>query len=411
MRILIFNTFYYPKFIGGAEVSVQLLAEGLAKKGNEVFVITFSNKFEIKRVNGVVVIRVKQRNIYSSYNSNKNPSSFEKIVWHLIDSFNPLYMFFMNALVRRIKPDVVHTNNVMGFSPSLWAIIKRTKTPIIHTMRDYYLLCHRTNMFNSNNSCTQLCKDCKITHALKKGFMNCPDYFVGISKYILDKHDSVIADNKPRYVVYNGVKVDNANVTTKQLSPDKITFGYMGRIAPDKGVEYLINELAACNKQNKTKLKILLAGRGDDDFISKLKTLASDFEIEFTGVIKPEVFYQHIDVLIVPSLWPEPFGRTVIEALSFGVPVCIADSGGLTELHDNSSTWLYKPQESSLTQLVESIIADPNSIDVKKVHCKKSAQRFNESKYIDGYQRIYETAKGIESEIAKGSTRITISSN
>jgi hypothetical protein len=39
LKILIFNTLYYPNIVGGAEKSVQLLAEGLIKKGHEVVII------------------------------------------------------------------------------------------------------------------------------------------------------------------------------------------------------------------------------------------------------------------------------------------------------------------------------------------------------------------------------------
>jgi len=390
VRILIFNTFYFPKFVGGAEVSVQLLAEGLVKKGNQIFVITFGDKFSIDRINGVVVIRIKQRNIYSSYN-NKKHSRLAKTMWHIVDSFNPLYLFFIYSLVKRINPEVIHTNNIMGFSPSLWALIRLRKVPIVHTMRDYYLMCHRTNMFNNSHPCEQLCKDCKLTHALKSNFMNYPDYFVGISNYILNKHNSLINDEKPRAVVYNGVSI---NGKAKGINySDKLTFGYMGRISPDKGVEYMIKELAACSTQTKSKFKLLLAGRGDADYINYLKELATGFEIEFAGVLKPEVFYQYIKVLIVPSLWPEPFGRTVIEALSFEVPVCISNSGGLTELHDEISTWLYTPKETYLSTLVEHIAHNQQSIEHKKAHCLASAKRFDQRQYVEGYQTIYNEIK------------------
>jgi glycosyltransferase involved in cell wall biosynthesis len=167
----------------------------------------------------------------------------------------------------------------------------------------------------------------------------------------------------------------------------------MGRISPDKGVEYMIKELAACNEQTKAKFKLLLAGRGDPGYISYLKDIANGFEIEFAGVLKPEVFYQYIKVLIVPSLWPEPFGRTVIEALSFEVPVCISNSGGLTELHDEISTWLYTPKETYLSILVEQIVNNQQSIEHKKTHCLASAKRFDQRQYVEGYQTIYNEIK------------------
>lgn len=389
MRILIFNTFYFPKFIGGAEISVQLLAEGLVKQGNQVFVVTFGEKPDVKRVHGVVVIRIKQRNLFSTFHTDQHHSQLAKVLWHLIDSFNPLYTFFIKNILKRIKPDIIHTNNIAGFSPSVWAAVKLSKIPLVHTIRDYYLICHRTNMFNNEHSCTVPCKDCKITNQVKFGFMKYPDHFVGISKYILNKHESIIGEEKHRSVIYNGVEVNGEEIEKTFKYPDKLNFGYMGRISPDKGVEYLIKELMACSPQIKAKIKVTLAGRGDSDFIEKLKNLACDLQVEFAGVVKPSQFFEHVDVLIVPSLWPEPFGRTVIEALSFGVPVCISDSGGLSELHDAKSSWLYKPWVGQLTQLVGDIVNNPQRIAEKKANCFNSAQRFNESRYVDEYQTIY----------------------
>jgi glycosyltransferase involved in cell wall biosynthesis len=388
VRILIFNTFYFPKFVGGAEISVQLLAEGLTKEGNSVFVITFGDTHSVIKVNNVIVILIKQRNIYSNYN-NGNHSKITKTLWHLVDSFNPLYLFFIYSIIKRINPDIVHTNNIMGFSPSLWAFIRLRKIPIVHTLRDYYLICHRCNMFNNNHTCDQLCKDCKITHALKSKFMSYPDYFIGISNYILNQHNSVIEKTKPRSVIYNGVNIEAA--VSRGHQTNKLTFGYMGRISEDKGVEFLITELADCEAASKTKFRLVLAGRGEVEYIKRLKVLAVNLDIEFTGVIKPEVFYQQVDVLIVPSLWPEPFGRTVIEALSFEVPVCISQSGGLTELHNDLSTWLYVPEKNHLRTLIENIVNNQHIIEVKKANCLVSANRFDQSHYIKNYQDIYKS--------------------
>ncbi|HCC6428424.1 TPA: group 1 glycosyl transferase, partial [Klebsiella pneumoniae] len=58
MKIIIVNSLYYPYKFGGAEVSVQLLAEGLVARGITVKVITLNNKKEIERFNhnGVEVV-------------------------------------------------------------------------------------------------------------------------------------------------------------------------------------------------------------------------------------------------------------------------------------------------------------------------------------------------------------------
>src|SRR3712207_547939 len=66
--------------------------------------------------------------------------------------------------------------------------------------------------------------------------------------------------------------------------------------------------------------------------------------IRFSGYVTPEAFLPEIDVLIVPSLWHEPFGRTVIEAFAHGVPVIGSKRGGITSLIEEGSTgFLFDP--------------------------------------------------------------------
>ena len=65
MKVVIFNTLYYPNAVGGAEKSVQTLAEGLVKKDIEVTVVSTTDKSTYKNWhNGVKVIYLCYKNIY-----------------------------------------------------------------------------------------------------------------------------------------------------------------------------------------------------------------------------------------------------------------------------------------------------------------------------------------------------------
>ena len=66
MRVLIFNEHYYPHVTGGAEVSVQLLAESLLDKGIEVHICTTYTMESEEIINKVPVHRIKQKNLYWS---------------------------------------------------------------------------------------------------------------------------------------------------------------------------------------------------------------------------------------------------------------------------------------------------------------------------------------------------------
>ncbi|WP_454802296.1 glycosyltransferase family 4 protein [Mucilaginibacter phyllosphaerae] len=388
MKVIIANTFYYPAFDGGAEISVKLLAEGVLNEGNKVYVLTTGTANKVYRVNGVTVISVKQKNIHNSYNKSANKPKYLKVLWHLIDSCNIFYYFKVSAILNRIQPDLVHTNNIQGFSPFLWFIIKAKNIPLVHSMRDYYMLCHKCNMFNSGQNCQSLCTECKVTHNIKKSFLKYPDHFVGISNFILNKYKSFSSiPEESSSVIYNAI--DARLIDDHDLPGAKLHFGYIGRVAKDKGVEYLVNELAMLTDKQKTEIKISFAGKGDPEFIEQLKIKLTGIEYNFLGVVPSQSFYKIIDVLIVPALWNEPFGRIVIESLAHAVPVCQSDRGGLKELYNPENSWIFSPEEKTLSKLLKNIIEDRQLVWEKKSKCALHLEKFSSSNYINNHLELY----------------------
>ena len=167
MKILIFNELYHPNKCGGAEVSTQLLAEGLVKSGHEVHVCTSTDIEKETINNGVYVHFIKQANIYWSHKHGSTPS-YKKVFWHLLDSYNFLNKKRINDIINKIKPDIIHTNVISGFSCIIWKCAKEHNIPIVHTLRDYYLMCVRTTMFHRNTNCINQCTFCKTTSMPRK---------------------------------------------------------------------------------------------------------------------------------------------------------------------------------------------------------------------------------------------------
>lgn len=398
MKILITNTYYFPAFVGGAEISVKLLAEGLRAAGNEVYVLTTGLEDKIYTINGVIIISIKQQNIFNSYHK-KDRSSVSKVVWHLFDSFNFSYHFKITSILKRISPDLVHTNSIQGFSPFLWRTIKMLGYPLVHSLRDYYMLCHKCSLYNEGN-CQSLCAPCKITNTVKKGFFKYPDHFVAISNFILNKYssfNSAMAANSS--VIYNAVDEVETSCN-KDNSASQIVFGYIGRVDVDKGVSYMVNEIAALPASQKQDIKLLVAGKGEEDFISQLKSQLKGVAVEFLGVVKPEDFYSKIDVLIVPALWNEPFGRIVIESISNRVPVCQSDRGGLKELFSPDSSWMFSPEETNLTRLLVHILDNKEELAQKKMNCVNEIGKFSVKRYISAHQELYKTITSPKSQQA-----------
>ena len=88
--------------------------------------------------------------------------------------------------------------------------------------------------------------------------------------------------------------------------------------------------------------------------------------------------YQSIDLLVVPSLWEEPFGMIVLEAYMHGVPVIAARRGGLPEIVDDGTTGcLYDPaQPQSMFGAIDGFVRHRERLDAMRAGALAKASGF-----------------------------------
>jgi len=118
----------------------------------------------------------------------------------------------------------------------------------------------------------------------------------------------------------------------------EIIIGFAGRIAEDKGFEYLIKAMEILVKKGQ-KIKLLVAGPrdavGEKSYVKKIDNLVSSarLDIKFMRAIHPDKmtdFYLQIDCLVLPSInRTEAFGMVQVEAMKCGVPVIASDLPGV----------------------------------------------------------------------------------
>lgn len=385
MTVLFINTLYTPHHMGGAEVSVQLLSEALVKKGHRVYVISLGNKRQVKRVNGVVVIYLRSKNIYSLLSAGKKPT-WKRMLWHAIDTCNPHYYYQLKNIIRRIKPDVVNTNNLQGFSVFTWKVLRRLNLPVIHTMRDYYILCHRTTLFKDGCNCDKLCFACQTSFNVKKGFTDLPDAYIGISHFIMTKHHELgVALDKPGYIVPNIVELPTAP-PQKQYDANHIRIGFMGRVTVEKGIDYLFSELHRLPLSNYT---LVLAGVYDEAYKKELlQTYQPAGEIIFLGKTDAGSFYSSVDLVVIPSVWWEPFGRVAIEAMAWNKPLCIAAQAGLLDLYEPECMWQFQMQQGSLAGVLEAILRRPEVLVEKAAACGRFTTKYTANVVTEQFLHI-----------------------
>lgn len=147
-------------------------------------------------------------------------------------------------------------------------------------------------------------------------------------------------------VVYNGTNPEVFKpsreffITRKEWNiPEDIgVISYVGRLDKLKGLETLIKAFALLLK-NGTRIRLLIAGKPvnqGEKYKRSLEQLVTDLGIEqyvsFLGHVNDTTsLYQVSDITVLPSLWSEPFGRTIIESMACGTPVVASRTGGIPE--------------------------------------------------------------------------------
>lgn len=187
MRIAIICSLYPSYIVGGAEISTSLLAKELSRKGHEVHVITQGELDEMVNNDNITIHRLRSRNIYWEYRTHDR-GAIKRLLWHVVDIYNPFLTKHLSYLLNTIHPDIVHTNNIAGISCVAWDVAHRLNIPIVHTLRDYYLMCPKSTMMRNHKSCVKQCNTCQKFSIAKRRISQKVDAVVGISEYILKRH-------------------------------------------------------------------------------------------------------------------------------------------------------------------------------------------------------------------------------
>lgn len=373
LRILLVNTLYVPYQVGGAEKSVQSLAEALVKRNHKVGIITLGQKSETVEVKGVTVFRLKIKNIYWPFET--NPNSFQKLIWHKKDTYNLGYDEAFGRIFNDFQPDVLHTHNLGGFSVRIWELAHHHQIPVFHTLRDYYLM---------STSTTNLAGEKKLDALFskkRKRLSHKVSAVSGISEFILKSHlQNKYFKNADSIVIYNGFDFSGKKIS--DAVQDELTFGFIGQIKKHKGIHLLLQAFSALKSD---KAKLLIAGNAPKDLIDTYK---GNPKIEFWGFIQSDEFLTKIDVLVVPSLWPEPFGRVVMEALASHKVVIGSKMGGIPELLKNNLEFLFEPNEAELHQLMNKFLTDSDF--VRKFSFNNSfLKEFSIESMVEKYESEY----------------------
>jgi glycosyltransferase involved in cell wall biosynthesis len=129
---------------------------------------------------------------------------------------------------------------------------------------------------------------------------------------------------------------------------------YAGRLSPEKGIETAIEAISILIK-NGNQVRLSVVGGGESGYVQQLqeRVQAAGLKdaIRFLGPVAKEEMpplYRQFDAFLFPSVWQEPFGRVLVEAMASGLVVIGTATGGAGEiLQDEETALVFAPGDAA----------------------------------------------------------------
>lgn len=136
-----------------------------------------------------------------------------------------------------------------------------------------------------------------------------------------------------------------------------LVLGFLGRFSVDKGVPVLAEAMRILEDRHPGEFRLRMAGEprfvaADAQDAVEAALAKVDGLVEFAGWVARDEFLASIDLLVVPSVWQEPFGLVVTEAMSARVPVIVSDAGALPALVSDGADVFKTADPESMVRLI-----------------------------------------------------------
>lgn len=404
MRIGIFSEAYTP-YISGLVTSEVMLKKALEAQGHEVYVVTAnleSFKYEYDEKERVLRIPGIPTGIYDS-------------------RFTSIYPVRAINKIKSWKLDVIHSQTEFAIGTFARILAKQYNIPLVHTyhtMYEDYIYYITKGYFDkpSKKLVEYLTKFYCDTTATELIVPTNKIYKLFTEKYKFEKNINIIP---------TGIEIDrffkekqdqkDINDLRKSLRLDKKDFVllFVGRLAEEKNIEFLLNCQKELIKKNKN-IKLIIVGDGPDKekYEEYSKELGIDKNVIFTGKAKwtDIPYYYHVSNLFVTASKTETQGLTVIEAMASNLcPVCMRDEAFQSMVTDNLNGVFFETEEEYIKQ-IERLYKNKKELErlnrQARIQSETYSSRFYAERVLDVYKRAINEKKkehrfGIVSKIAK----------
>lgn len=292
-------------------------------------------------------------------------------------------VFRLTNVVRRKRIDLIHSNTDIGNQYGVVAA-RLSGVPIV---------CHTRNILSER--------------PFRRMFLRHADRLIANSYAVAASYSQYVKEPQRMTVIYNGVDLEEFSpgrgrhgVFRRKLGlpHDAFVIGHIARISAAKAQHTLVAAMAQVCK-NHPKAFALFVGdtviSQSGDYLISLKQSVQDSGLAqrllFAGFVDEIVdLYADLDLVVLPSKC-EPFGRTIIEAMSMGVPVVANSSGGPLEIIENGQNGFLVDTEDpgAFAGVIEGLIVDRSARQRIGKMGRETAKRFSMQETTRCIESIY----------------------
>lgn len=373
MRLLFLSNFYPPASRGGYEQWCQEVLEALRAHGHEVCVLT--SDFGAAKLDTPDPAWV-QRTLHLEMELASLKNAFQFFTHRKRREQNNLAG--LRALVASFRPEAILVWGMWNLPRSLPALAEELLPGrVVYYMGDYWptLPDQFENYWNAapRNLLTGLPKlllrplalrtlSQEARPMLKFAHVLFPSAFMKrefVQKGLTPPKASIVAgaiDTRPY-------------LADSKVSNDQLSLLYIGRLTQEKGVHTAILAVAELvHRIGLADLHLNIVGDGEPDYVAHLRDLITQHSLASYVDLKPAqpketmpALYRSADIFLFTSIWPEPFGRVIVEAMASGVTVIGTPVGGAAEiLVENVNALTFPPDDAaSLARQIQALRNDP----------------------------------------------------
>lgn len=361
MRFCMITTFYPPYHFGGDATYVQALARALVGRGHEVDIVHCVDAFRLKDKRPI---------------AEPPPEPGIKVhrLQHRLGFLSPLitqqtgHPGLKSGALREIlrqEFDVVHYHNISLIGGP--ALLRWSRAPVtLYTLHEHWMLCP-THIFwkNATQACDRpTCFSCCLrsgvppqlwrgTGTRQRGLRGV-DAVLAPSRYTADRHiEAGLAEDITVLPLFAGVApAEPPPVVAPRGRP---LFLFVGRVTASKGIVPLLELFATLPDYD-----LDVIGDGDLRATMALR-FAEHGNIRFLGRLPQADLvetYTAATALLFPSLAPETFGLSVVEAFACGTPAIVRDAGGCREPVDATLGGIVYRSEAEIRAAVHRLAND-----------------------------------------------------